>query len=91
VSPVLNGTPHSGGGGGAPPPGPPPPGPPPPHPARPARRPPPPPPGAGPTVLLWCFWQDTGKVVRAAEEAVGEWAEVRRVPFTPLGADVAEL
>ena len=47
--------------------------------------------GAGPTVLLWCFWQDTGKVVAAAEEAVGDWAEVRRVPFSPLGADVAEL
>jgi homoserine kinase len=47
--------------------------------------------GAGPTVLLWCFWQDTGKVVEAANEAVGDWAEVRRVPFTPLGADVPEL
>lgn len=47
--------------------------------------------GAGPAVLLWCFWQDTGKVAAAAERAVGEWAEVRRVPFTPLGADVAEL
>jgi homoserine kinase len=47
--------------------------------------------GAGPTVLLWCFWQDTGKVVAAAEEAVGDWAEVRRAPFSPLGADVAEL
>jgi homoserine kinase len=47
--------------------------------------------GAGPSVLLWCFWQDTGKVVAAAERAVGGWAEVRRVPFTPLGADVPEL
>lgn len=47
--------------------------------------------GAGPSVLLWCFWQDTGKVVAAAEAAVGEWAEVQRVPFTPLGADVPEL
>jgi homoserine kinase len=47
--------------------------------------------GAGPAVLLWCFWQDTGKVVSAAEQAVGEWAEVQRVPFTPLGADVPEL
>ncbi|MGH2951880.1 MAG: homoserine kinase, partial [Solirubrobacterales bacterium] len=47
--------------------------------------------GAGPTVLLWCFWQDTGKVVAAAERAVGDWAEVRRVPFSPLGADVPEL
>ena len=47
--------------------------------------------GAGPTVLLWCFWQDSGKVAAAAEQEVGDWAEVRRVPFTPLGADVPEL
>ncbi|HSI80406.1 MAG TPA: homoserine kinase [Solirubrobacterales bacterium] len=47
--------------------------------------------GAGPTVLLWCFWQDTGKVAAAAEAAVGDWAEVLRVPFTPQGADVPEL
>jgi homoserine kinase len=47
--------------------------------------------GAGPTVLLWCFWQDTGKVSAAAEAAVGDWAEVRRVPFSPVGADVPEL
>jgi homoserine kinase len=47
--------------------------------------------GAGPSVLLWCFWQDTGNVVEAATEATAGWAEVRRVPFTPLGADVAEL
>jgi homoserine kinase len=47
--------------------------------------------GAGPSVLLWCFWQDTGKVAAAAEDAAGDWAQVMRVPFTPLGADVAEL
>jgi homoserine kinase len=47
--------------------------------------------GAGPSVLLWSFWQDTGKVVEAASEASAGWAEVRRVPFTPLGADVPEL
>jgi homoserine kinase len=47
--------------------------------------------GAGPTVLLWCFWQDSGKVSAAAEAVVGDWAEVRRVPFSPLGADVPEL
>jgi homoserine kinase len=47
--------------------------------------------GAGPSVLLWCFWQDTGKVMTAAEEAAGEWAQVIRVPFSPLGADVPEL
>ena len=47
--------------------------------------------GAGPSVMLWCYWQDTGKVVEAATEATAGWAEVRRVPFTPLGADVPEL
>ena len=47
--------------------------------------------GAGPSVMLWCYWQDTGKVVEAATEAVAGWAEVRRVPFSPLGADVPEL
>ena len=47
--------------------------------------------GAGPSVMLWCYWQDTGKVVEAANEAVAGWAEVRRVPFSPLGADVPEL
>ena len=47
--------------------------------------------GAGPTVLLWCFWQDTGKVTSAAEQAAGDWAQVMRVPFSPLGADVPEL
>jgi homoserine kinase len=47
--------------------------------------------GAGPSVMLWSFWQDTGKVVEAATAAAQGWAEVRRVPFTPLGADVPEL
>jgi homoserine kinase len=47
--------------------------------------------GAGPAILLWCFWQDTGKVTAALRERVDGWAEVRRVPFTPLGADVPEL
>jgi hypothetical protein len=41
--------------------------------------------------MLWCFWQDTGMVVEAASGAVEGWAEVVRVPFTPLGADVPEL
>jgi homoserine kinase len=47
--------------------------------------------GAGPTVLVWSFWQSTGKVASRVEERFGEWAEVRRVPFTPLGVDVPEL
>ena len=47
--------------------------------------------GAGPTVLVWSFWQDTGAVVSALEARVGDWAEVLRVPFSPVGADVPEL
>jgi homoserine kinase len=47
--------------------------------------------GAGPTVLVWSFWQDTGKVSAALKERVGDWAQVVRVPFSPLGADVPEL
>jgi homoserine kinase len=47
--------------------------------------------GAGPSLMLWCFWQDTGMVVEAATDAARGWAEVRRVPFSPLGADVPEL
>ena len=47
--------------------------------------------GAGPTVLVWSFWQDSGKVTSALEERCAGWAEVRRVPFSPLGADVPEL
>jgi homoserine kinase len=47
--------------------------------------------GAGPALLFWCFWQDTGKVVEALRGRVGGWAEVVRAPFTPLGADVPEL
>ncbi len=47
--------------------------------------------GAGPTVLIWSYWQNTGALLRAVAARAGEWAEVRRVPFSPLGADVAEL
>ncbi len=47
--------------------------------------------GAGPTVLVWTTWQDAGNVVAALEERCAGWAEVRRLPFTPLGADVPEL
>jgi homoserine kinase len=47
--------------------------------------------GAGPTVLIWTFWQSTGEVMKALSERVGDWAEVRRVPFSPTGADVPEL
>ena len=47
--------------------------------------------GAGPTVLVWTTWQDAGKVAEALERRCAGWAEIRRLPFTPHGADVPEL
>jgi len=47
--------------------------------------------GAGPTVLVWITWQDAGKVAEALEARCEGWADVRRLPFTPHGADVPEL
>jgi homoserine kinase len=47
--------------------------------------------GAGPAVLVWTTWQDAGNVVAALQERCAGWAEVRRIPFSPLGADVPEL
>jgi homoserine kinase len=47
--------------------------------------------GAGPTVLVWTTWQDAGKVNEELTSRCGEWAEIRRIPFTPQGADVPEL
>ena len=47
--------------------------------------------GAGPAVLVWCFWQTTGEVAARLEERFGDWASIQRVPFSPLGADVPEL
>ena len=46
--------------------------------------------GAGPTVLFWCTWQQTGNLVeRLCAEAPD--CDVRRVQFAPHGADVREL
>ncbi len=47
--------------------------------------------GAGPTVLVWTTWQEAGTVAAALEERCAGWAEVKRLPFSPLGADVPEL
>jgi homoserine kinase len=47
--------------------------------------------GAGPSVLVWTFWQNTGNVADALRKRVDGWAEVRRAPFSPLGADVPGL
>lgn len=47
--------------------------------------------GAGPTVLVWTTWQDAGKVAEELERRCAGWAGVRRLPFSPHGADVPEL
>lgn len=47
--------------------------------------------GAGPTVLVWTTWQDAGKVSEELERRCAGWADIRRLPFTPHGADVPEL
>jgi homoserine kinase len=44
--------------------------------------------GAGPTVLIWTAWEDTGKVIEAARASVGPDWDLRRVPFSPHGLDV---
>jgi len=46
--------------------------------------------GAGPTVLFWCNWQQTGDVVEALHKEAPD-CEVLRVQFAPGGADVREL
>jgi homoserine kinase len=46
--------------------------------------------GAGPTVLFWVHWQQTGAVMDAVRRAAPD-CDVRRVQFTPQGADVKEL
>jgi homoserine kinase len=46
--------------------------------------------GAGPTVLFWCQWQQTGMVLDAVRAAAPD-CEVRRVQFSPGGADVRAL
>jgi homoserine kinase len=47
--------------------------------------------GAGPSVLVWCHYEQTGQVVQALEHEVAGWANVMRVPFESQGADVREL
>jgi homoserine kinase len=47
--------------------------------------------GAGPTVLVWSGWQETGAVVAKLRQRCAGWAEVKRVGFSPIGADVPEL
>ncbi|MBJ7354984.1 MAG: homoserine kinase [Thermoleophilaceae bacterium] len=44
--------------------------------------------GAGPTVLIWTAWDDTGNVMDAAGQHLGEGWVLERVPFSPYGLDV---
>ena len=47
--------------------------------------------GAGPTVLVWCFYEQTGAVMEALRAEVDGWATVMRVPFEMQVADVRAL
>jgi len=47
--------------------------------------------GAGPTVLVWCFYEQTGAVAEALAAEIEGWATLRRACFEPQGAYVAEL
>jgi homoserine kinase len=47
--------------------------------------------GAGPTVLVWSHYEQTGNVVEALARATRDWATVIRAPFESRGADVREL
>jgi homoserine kinase len=47
--------------------------------------------GAGPTVLMWCFYEQTGAVVEALRGEVEGWATLLRAPFEAQGAYVGEM
>ena len=46
--------------------------------------------GAGPAVLFWCHWQQTGTLIERLREAAPD-CDVRRAQFSPGGADVRAL
>ena len=47
--------------------------------------------GAGPTVLVWCHYEQTGGVLDALRRETDGWAQVLRAPFAAQGADVREI
>ncbi len=47
--------------------------------------------GAGPTVLVWCFYEQTGAVAEALGPEIEGWARLVRTPFEPQGAYVSQL
>jgi homoserine kinase len=47
--------------------------------------------GAGPTVLVWSRYDQTGPLVEALKGEAAGWADVMRANFEPQGADVRSL
>jgi homoserine kinase len=47
--------------------------------------------GAGPSVLMWCRYEQTGMVVERLRRETAGWAAVLRAPFESQGADVRSL
>lgn len=47
--------------------------------------------GAGPTVLVWCFYEHTGAVVEALRPEIEDWATLLRAPFEVQGAFVGGM
>jgi homoserine kinase len=47
--------------------------------------------GAGPSVLVWCHFEQTAGVFDGLRRATEGWASVVRAPFETQGADVREL
>lgn len=47
--------------------------------------------GAGPSVLVWCQFEQTGTVMQALEAETASWAKVMRAPFESRGAYVRGL
>jgi homoserine kinase len=47
--------------------------------------------GAGPSVLVWCFYEQTGSVAEALGAEIEGWASLLRASFEPQGAYVGEL
>ena len=47
--------------------------------------------GAGPTVLCWSHYEQTGRLIGALERETAGWATVMRAPFESQGADVREM
>jgi homoserine kinase len=47
--------------------------------------------GAGPSVLFWCRYEQTGALTERLSRETQGWATVLRAPFESQGADVREL